>query len=188
MIEALWPGVEESSGRKRLRNVLNRLRDAAGDLVVREGDLLAFDSGRDVDVVLFEQAARAAFAEPDAGLSQARAALSLYAGEVLPDDRYQDWATEPRERVRARALGLLDLLASHAERDGDLDEALRLLERGIEVDRLDESRYVRSARLLLRQGRRGRALEILRASAAALRDLGLDPSDEHRALVRSARA
>lgn len=188
VIEALWPGVEESSGRKRLRNVLNRLRDAAGDLVVREGDLLAFDSGTDVDVVLFEQAARAAFAEPDAGLSQARAALSLYAGEVLPDDRYQDWATEPRERVRARALGLLDLLASHAERDGDLDEALRLLERGIEVDRLDESRYVRSARLLLRQGRRGRALEILRASAAALRDLGLDPSDEHRALVRSARA
>jgi DNA-binding SARP family transcriptional activator/ATP/maltotriose-dependent transcriptional regulator MalT len=189
-IEALWPGVEASSGRKRLRNVLNRLRESAGELVARDGQTLAFVEGTDVDAVLFEQRASEALAHPDdpMSLDRARAALALYSGEALPDERYEDWAAEPRERLRSRALGLLDLLAAAAERHGDVDEALRLLERAIEIDRLDESRYVRAARLLLRQGRRGRALDMLRAGAGAVRELGLEPSAEHRTLVRSARA
>lgn len=189
VIEDLWPGVEATSGRKRMRNVLNRLREAAGDLVVRDGATLSLVEGTTVDAALFEERALEAFAEPAerTSLDRARAALALYAGEALPDERYEDWAAEPRERLRAHALGLLDLLAAGAEREGDLDEALRLLDRGIEIDRLDETRYVRSAGLLLRQGRRGRALEVLRASAAALRQLGLEPSAEHRSLVRLAR-
>lgn len=189
VVESLWPGVELSSGRKRLRNVLNRLRASADALVVREGDILALAEGTVVDAILFERRAQEAIAQSDqvAGRDRARAALAMYAGEALPDERYEDWAAEPRERLRGRVLGLLDLLASDAERDGDLDEALRLLARAIELDRIDEQRYVRSARLLLRQGRRGRALELLRASAAALRELGLEPSAEHRALVRATR-
>jgi DNA-binding SARP family transcriptional activator len=189
-IEALWPGVDEPSGRKRLRNVLNRLRDTAGELVVRDGETLALAPGAEVDAAQFERAALAALAEPSspAADDRGRAALVLYTGEALPDDRYEDWAAEPRERMRSLALSLLDLLADRAERSGELDEALRLLDRAIEVDRLDESRYVRTARLLLRQGKRGRALDALRAAAAALRELGLEPSDEHRALVRSTRA
>jgi DNA-binding SARP family transcriptional activator len=186
VIEDLWPGVEAASGRKRLRNVLNRLRETCGQLVVRDSGTLSFAEGTAVDAVLFEERALEALAEPDAS-DGARATLGLYAGEALPDERYEEWAAEPRERLRARALQLLDLLAASAEAAGDLDEALRLLQRAIEIDRLDESRYVRSARLLLRQGRRGRALEVLRAGAAALTELGLAPSAEHRALVRSAR-
>jgi DNA-binding SARP family transcriptional activator len=189
VIEDLWPGVEAASGRKRLRNVLNRLREVVGDLVVRDGATLSLADGTVVDAALFEDHALAALAAPAerTSLDRARAALALYAGEALPDERYEDWSIEPRERLRAHALGLLDLLAAGAEREGDLDEALRLLERAIELDRLDETRYVRSASLLLRQGRRGRALDVLRASATALRQLGLEPSDEHRALVRHAR-
>jgi DNA-binding SARP family transcriptional activator len=190
VIESLWPGVESTSGRKRLRNVLNRLRESSGDLVARDGEALALVDGTDVDAALFERRATEALANPGAAAStdRARTALALYVGEALPDERYADWAAEPRERLRGRALELLDLLAAAAERDGDLDEALRLLERGIELDRIDEQRYVRSATLLLRQGRRGRALDVLRASAAALRDLGIEPSAEHRALVRATRA
>jgi DNA-binding SARP family transcriptional activator len=189
VIEDLWPGVEPASGRKRLRNVLNRLRDVAGDLVVRDGATLSLGDETIVDAAFFEERALEAFAEPAArtSLDRARAALALYAGDVLPDERYEDWALEPRERLRAHALGLLDLLAAGAERDGELDEALRLLERGIEIDRFDENRYLRSASLLLRQGRRGRALTVLRASAGALQQLGLEPSAEHRSLVRLAR-
>ncbi len=188
VIETLWPGVDPPSGRKRLRNVLNRLRVAMGEIVVRDGDLLAL-AGVEVDARLFEQKALAALAEPLApGAGDgARAALALYQGDALPDDPYEDWAAEPRERLRARALSLLDLLAARAEEDGQIDEALRLLDRGLALDRLDETRYVRSAGLLLRQGRRGRALEVLRAGAASVRELGLEPSEQHRALVRAAR-
>jgi DNA-binding SARP family transcriptional activator len=188
-IEVLWGEVAPASGRKRLRNVLNRLRASVGDLVVRDADVLALPAGTEIDAVLFERAALGALADPAAATApdRARSALALYAGEVLPDDRYEDWAVEPRERLRARALSLLDLLADRAEAEGDLDEALRLLGRGIELDRLDESRYVRSARLLLHQGRRSRALDVLRAGARGLHELGLEPSEEHRALVRRAR-
>jgi DNA-binding SARP family transcriptional activator len=188
-IEALWPGVEPTSGRKRLRNVLNRLREAVGELVVRDGDSLSLGSA-EVDVSLFEENALAALAEPHApgAADRARAALELYSGDALLDDLYEDWAVEPRERLRARALSLLDLLAARAEADGEIDEALRLLERAIEADRVDESRYLHAAQLLVRQGRRGRALDVLRAGAAALRELDLQPSEQHRALVRAARA
>jgi DNA-binding SARP family transcriptional activator len=190
VIEDLWPGVDEPSGRKRLRNILNRLREAGGDLVVRDGPSLSFVEGTTVDAALFDRRATDALGGPDiaASLERARGALALYVGEALPDERYEDWAAEPRERFRARALQLLDLLAAGAEREGDLDEALRLLERAIESDRIDESRYLRTAALLLRQGRRGRALDVLRASAAALGELGLEPSAEHRALVRASRS
>jgi DNA-binding SARP family transcriptional activator len=190
VIEDLWPGVEPGSGRKRLRNVLNRLREACGDVVARDGSALRLTDETAVDAILFEEYAIEAFAAPDeaSGLDRARAALALYVGEALPDDRYEDWAAEPRERLRSRALAILDLLAGRSERDGDLDEALRLLDRAIEMDRFDERRHVAAARLLLRQGRRGRALEALRTSAGALRELGIEPSDEHRALVRAARS
>jgi DNA-binding SARP family transcriptional activator/ATP/maltotriose-dependent transcriptional regulator MalT len=188
-IEALWPGVEPTSGRKRLRNTLHRLREAAGELVVRSGEALSLADGTDVDCVLFERASREATGDPRARTApeRARAALGLYAGEALPDDRFADWAVEPRERLQTSALALLDLLVADAEREGAIDEALRLLDRAIEADRLDESRYLHAARLLLRQGRRGRALDVLRASAAALRELDLQPSAEHAALVRSTR-
>jgi DNA-binding SARP family transcriptional activator len=190
VIEALWPGVDAPSGRKRLRNVLNRLREAVGELVVRRGDSLSLAPGAEVDAELFERGATAALAasEPAEAAGRARAALALYTGDALPDDRYEDWAAGPRERLRARALALLDLLADRAEADGELDEALRLLGRAIELDRIDESRYLRSARLLLHQGKRGRALDVLRSGAGALRELGLEPSAEHRSLVRAARA
>ncbi len=187
VVEALWPEVEPGSGRKRLRNVLNRLRDGAAELVVRDGDVLALVAGTEVDATVFEQEAARAVASPHGAEGGAQAALARYGGELLPEDRYEPWTAEPRERLARRHLALLDLLADRAEAEGEVDEALRLLERGIAADHLDESRYLRSARLLLAQGRRGRALDVLRASASALQALELQPSDEHRELVRAAR-
>ena len=187
-IEALWPGVDPASGRKRLRNVLNRLRETAGEIVVRDGASLALAAQVELDAVLFEQAAERALGDsgPEAE-GRARAALARYSGDLLPDSRYEDWAAAPRERLRFLALKLVDRLAAAAEQEGELDDALAFLERGIELDGLDEARFLRAARVLLAQGRRGRALDVLRRSAGALRSLGLEPSAEHRALVRAAR-
>lgn len=187
-MEALWPEVEPASGRKRLRNVLNRLRETAGELVLRDGDTLALDAGTEVDAAEFESAALRALSSRADVDGAAQAALARYGGELLPDDRYEPWTAEPRERLARRHLALLDLLADQAEAQGEVDEALRLLERAISADRLDESRYLRSARLLIAQGRRGRALDVLRAAAGSLRDLGLEPSAEHRALVKATRS
>lgn len=190
LIEALWPGVEPASGRKRLRNALNRLRTGAGELLVREGELVRLPDGAQVDSVLFAAEARTALgipaAAPDTGL--ARAALARYRGELLPEDPYAQWAAAARQRAHLLQLALLDLLAGAAEERGELDEAAHLLERTIDADRFDERRYLVLARIYGRQGRRGAALGVLRRSAAVLHELDLEPSDEHRALVRSLRS
>jgi DNA-binding SARP family transcriptional activator len=156
-VETLWPGVEQATGRQRLRNLLNRLRTSCGELVQREGETLVLGPS-DVDARGFERAAaEAAAAQGTARPGLARTALARYTGELLPGDRYEPWATGPRERLRRRYLELLDLLADDAVERGDVDEAIRLLDQAQSAEPLDEERYVRAAELLLFQGRRGSA-------------------------------
>ena len=176
-IELLWPAVEGSTGRRRLRNLLNRVRASCGDLVRREGEALVLAEGTEVDASLFEQAAIAvAGAEDGARPGLARSALAHYSGDLLPADRYEPWATAPRERLRRRQLELLDLLADDAVDRGEVDEAIRLLDRAQEAEPLDEDRYLRAAELLLFQGRRGSALALVDRASAVRTELGLGPS------------
>ncbi len=187
VIESLWPEVEPTSGRKRLRNALSRLRAAAGELVVRDGESLMLAAEVDVDAVVFEQAARRALASQDADerAAAARAAVGGYGGDLLPDEAYETWAAAPRERLRGRLLGMFDLLIADAESRGDLDEAVRILERASEADPLDDARLVRLASVLLAQGRRAAAESALRRAEAVLADLALDPSPAIAAMRRT---
>lgn len=176
-IDVLWPEADETTGRRRLRNLLNRLRSSCDDLVVRDGEALVLAPGTDVDARRFEEAAASAGAAADeARPGLARTALARYAGELLPADRYEPWATAPRERLRRRYLELLDLLAEDAVDRGDVDEAIRLLDQAQAAEPLDEDRYVRAAELLLFQGRRGSAMALVERAAAVRGELGLDES------------
>src|SRR5262249_30532373 len=115
----------------------------------------------------------------------ARAALARYTGELLPADLYEPWAAAHRERLRRRYLELLDLLAEDAVDRGDLDEAIRLLDRALTAEPLDEARYLRAAELLLFQGRRGSAQALIERAATVLHDLGL-PETPRLARLRTA--
>ena len=176
-LEALWPDIDPATGKSRLRNLLNRVRAAVGPLVERDGEALRLAPGTSVDAAAFERAALDALAAPErdrAGL--ALAAIARYAGELLPTDRYAAWAAAPRERLQQRFLELVDVLAADAQERGDLDEAVRLLERGIATEGLDEGRYLTAAELLLRQGRRGAARALVERASAVREDLALPPS------------
>jgi DNA-binding SARP family transcriptional activator len=180
VIEALWPEVEPASGRKRLRNTLFRLRGAAGDLVVRDGDAISLAPDVEIDALGFDREARIALAEPDRDhrAALAMAAAARYAGDLLPDDPYEEWAAGPREKLRGRYLSLLDLLIADAEARGDVDEAIRLLERAGDADPLDDERPTRAARLLLSQGRRAAAEAAAARAEAILAELGLPATTE----------
>lgn len=172
--EELWPSVDEETGRRRLRNVLNRLKSSCGEVVVRDGEMLALAPGCAVDARLFVEAARLALAAATgerAGL--ARSALSRYRGELLPEDPYAPWAASARERLRRRQLELLDSLVADARERGDLDEAVRLLDEAIAAEPLDEERYLQGAEMLLAQGRRGSARGLVERAEVIRRDLGL---------------
>ncbi len=177
-VEMLWPGTDGPTGRRRMRNLLNRLRTSCGDLVGRDGEALVLAPGTEVDARMFERdAAAVSAADPACSpWSRARSALARYPGELLPQDRYEAWATAPRERLRRRGLELLDMLVEDASERGEIDEAIRLLDRAIAAEPLDEDRHLRAAELLLFQGRRGSARSLVERAATIRTDLGLDRS------------
>lgn len=185
LMESLWPSVDPETGRQRLRNVLNRIRASAGEIVVREEESLALLPSVRVDVktflVLAERALVAARAEGPA-LGAVRSALARYGGPLLPADCYEEFTISLRERVQRRYLALLDLATDEALKVGEVDEAVRLLERAVEADPYDEARYIAVARLRLEQGRRGASLAWARRARAALEELGLTPGTDLLAL------
>ena len=176
VIDRVWPDADLATGRARLRNTLNRLRVRCGDLVDRRGDELGLATEVVTDVAEFEAAVAVALAAPPherAGL--ARRAAALHGGELLPADRYEDWVAAPRERLRRRFVAVTDALAADAEARGDYDEAVRQLDVAVALEPLDEARYVQAARLLVTQGRRAGARDMVRRALAALHDLGIMP-------------
>ncbi|HEY2166852.1 MAG TPA: BTAD domain-containing putative transcriptional regulator, partial [Jatrophihabitantaceae bacterium] len=176
-IELLWPDVEPGIGANRLRTVLNRLRESAREIVMRDDAVLRLAPRVHTDAERFEhQAGRAqslaAQRSPEA-LPVARTALSIYRGDLLPDDQYESWSAVPRERLRGHAVALLDICCAAAAQVGDLDEAVRCLQRATELEPYQEERYLAAARYLIRQGRRGAAQAQLRRARDVISDLGV---------------
>ena len=178
-MEALWPDADPDASANRLRTVLNRLKDAGGELVLRDDRQLRLAADVHTDVQAFSDDARRATLLAAGGsreaVSAARAALARYGGDLLPTDPYESWAELPRQRLRTQALALLDLCADWAARAEDLDEAVRCLERAIDLAPDEEERYVNAARHLLTQGRRGAARRMVARARAVVEDLGVQP-------------
>lgn len=177
LIDQLWPEAGLDEGRKGVRNVLNRLGRTLPDLLVRDGDLIRIAPGVSVDSAVFRLAADRVLLHAGApgAVAGARIALTRYGGAFLPDDHYSEWTAVVREQLRRRHIALIDLVAADARRRGSMLEAVCLLEMAIEVDPVDEIRYLEAAEILLRVGRRGRAIALLQQSRSVLREHGLAP-------------
>lgn len=96
LMDALWPDLDPAAAANNLHQVVHVARRAIGaDAIELREELLTLSASVDVDD--FEHAAERA---RRAGSSSAcRAAMSLYAGELLPENRYEDWAGVRREEI-----------------------------------------------------------------------------------------
>ena len=115
-IEALWPDTSPATGRNRLRTVLSRLREAAPDMVARDGELLVLVPELRVDLAEFHREAREAQAlsgDAGAAVALAASAIARYRGDLLPHDLYEEWADGP-----ARVGAADDGRASRPVREG----------------------------------------------------------------------
>jgi DNA-binding SARP family transcriptional activator len=178
-IDELWPDADVATGRARLRNLLNRLKERAGPIVVRDGETLRLDETATVDATAFDTAAAAALSAPDEErVGRARHALALYTGELLPGDLYEDWATLARARLQRRFVSLADLVAADSMARGDLDEAARLLDLGIAAEPLDESRALQLCELLTEQGRLSMARGVARRCIDVMATLDITASPD----------
>ena len=171
VIDLLWPDDSIGEAVPKLHKAAHFARRAIGvpNAVVLRGDhvLLCPDAETTVDVELFEGLAHRALAQED--VAAARRALSVYSGELLPQDRYEAWAEERREQLCLRYLDLLRL-------DGRW-------ERVVELDASDEVAHLALMRRYVANGDRHAALRQFERMARALRqELGVTPGREATAL------
>ncbi len=187
LAEVLWPGAGPGVGTRRLRNILWRIKSSSGDLLARRDNFICLEHGVITDVAVFEEAAAKAL-KGDLGLesahSLAREAIQAYGGELLPSDRYADWTTGPREALTQLRLQLLDLMLTHALREGNRQEAFSLLEDLIDADPYEERYYTQLATLHLEAGNRSRMRATVSRGERMLADLGVQPSQGFVELVR----
>ncbi len=111
--ELLWAGCNDASGRNNLHQAIfaaRRALDSAGlegrECLELHEDVISLcpDDPVRIDVLAFEEAAATARAGRDP--VSYRDALDSYDGELLPEDRYEEWTASRREAVRELRLVL----------------------------------------------------------------------------------
>jgi predicted ATPase len=107
LMEALWPDSDPLAAANNLNQVVHAARSVLGaERIELKDQLLSLEA--EVDVDQFERAVEQA--RKARTPTAYRAALMLYGGELLPENRYDDWALQRRA----------ELDALHAELRADL--------------------------------------------------------------------
>ena len=184
----LWPELGISAASNNLRQTLHTARrtfdPSMGSLYLASRDeslVLCPESSLWVDVDAFEEAARSARRSREPAVY--RAALDLYTGELLPRDRYEEWAEEPRLRLQQRYLSLLLGLANLHEELADYDSAIEALGRVVSEEPTREEAHAGLMRLYALVGNSGEAIaQYGRLEETLSRTLGTEPAASSRAL------
>jgi DNA-binding SARP family transcriptional activator len=174
VIEALWPHLPPEGGERNLHKAIHLARRGIGDPSAITLSTQEVGLGGDVavDVDRFERETGVALGARDQG--GCASAASLYTGELLPEDRYEEWTQPARERLRLLHVELLRC----AERWGDV----------LEVEPLDEEAHRAVMLGYANAGNRAAALRQFRRLKDLLgKELGLRPDPESVALYEGTR-
>lgn len=192
-IEYLWAEADPGAGANNLYRTLHSLRqtvDASlgpgtSERMVRFDDgILSLHEDVWVDAEAFaRRSATVTGAAPQRRVAIIAQALDLYQGELLPDERYADWAAAPREELRWRQRELRLALAAHARDGGDYPAAITELQTLLAQDPVDEPVHRELMAVYAAAGHRHEALRQYRACVDALADmLDAPPAPETDAL------
>ena len=134
-----------------------------------------------VDVDAFEEAA--ALARRSRDPAAYRVAIDLYAGELLPEDRYEEWAEGRRAQLRQLYLALVMELAALYEEREEHAMAINALNEAINEEPTLEEAHASLMRLHALSGRPERALtQYERLHDALQSGLGTQPAEATRRL------
>lgn len=184
----LWPGRQPSDPAANLQVLVNRARKATGSpALIRTGPggyAFTADEAVVIDAEVFLAGARAASAlDGSAALAAYEAALEVYAGEPLAEDRYDDWAAPYREQVQRVRAQVLEDAAALALRLGFAGRAVDLAGAAVAEEPLREAGVLTLVRALATTGDvPGGLAQYERYRRLLADELGLDPSDEGRAV------
>jgi len=197
VMETLWPHLDPAAASNNLRKVLHIVRrtlepGAAGESgrycrVQDDVISLAATGGAWVDVDAFAAAAGEARRRGDAPAYQA--ALDLYAGDLLPEDRYEEWSTNRRDALHQESLSLLADLAAIHESEHNEARAIEMLQALIVRDPGREEAHRSLMRLYALSGQRQQALrqyQLLKESLS--REFEAEPDEASRRLYEDVQA
>ena len=191
IMDALWPEIGTARASNNLRQVLHAARRALEPgraaksryLGLREHHRLVLcpDERVWVDAEAFEEAAATARRGRDPAAYGM--AIDLYAGELLPGDRYEEWAEGRREELRRLYLALLvELAGLHEERD-EHDAGIEMLLRAAAEDPALEEAHAGLMRMYALSGKRTLALDQYERLRQVLSEkLGIEPDASTRSL------
>jgi predicted ATPase/DNA-binding SARP family transcriptional activator len=182
IMELLWPELTPQAAANNLRRTLHEARrclepgTTGSQYIISQADHLFLTApvALSTDVEQFEQAALHARNSPTPETYQA--AVDKYTGELLPQDRYEDWAAGRREELRQTFLSLLMEQARLRQGRGEWQAAIAACQRVVALEPSNEEAHGLLMRLYALGGQRGQALQQYQQLASALRaDLGVEP-------------
>ena len=186
---AFWPDASAAQAKNNVHVTLHHLRRALGrpDFVLFERDryVINWALGVEVDAIVFERevesACRTLRATPHTpnAVAHLRAALDLYAGDLLADENAGDWHLEQRDRLRRVFTDGLSALGAHLVGMGAYSDAVDVYRRLVGADPWDEPAHRQLMSALARAGQRGEALRHYdRVEALLAKEFGSTPARE----------
>jgi DNA-binding SARP family transcriptional activator len=196
IIEELWPGIDPGEASERFdrmaSEVRSRVRGAedTARYVDKEDEVFYLEPGMWwADAWELERLVPGEREEDqDEKVRRLQEAVALYHGEFC-HDYYYPWAEGVRERFRALAVRACARLADLLSDRREYDEAIAVLDRGIEADPVCEDLSRRAMAIEASLGRRAAALTRYRKLEATLdAELGVEPDPETQALASQLQA
>jgi DNA-binding SARP family transcriptional activator len=189
LMETFWPENSPDSARNSLNVAIHGLRRSFRP--VTKQDVILYEDGAYslnpeinlwIDVDAFEnhlQNGRRALASEDVnqGLAEFESATSLYQGNLMEDDPYEDWPVIKREQLRMEYLEVLDTMSHFYFNQGQYSASVTLCKQILKNDRCREDAHCRLMRCYSRMDQDHLALRQYRSCVEALlTDLEVTPS------------
>jgi len=180
----LWPDADGDQARNNLKVSIWRLRRLGTEqgaatlpwLLMHNGHISLASGVVGVDALIFPDAAKAALRHHTPDFQTLLGVLDLYEDDFLPGDDSELWIADHRQRLRETFLALARALAVDAASREELEQAVVYLERGHNLDPLDERTVERLMACYLKLGYPAKVLACFRETEAAIaRELGIRP-------------
>ena len=189
LMELFWPDTEPQYARKSLHQAIYTMRKSfqADD---PDFAIVLYDEGcyylNPAAAIWIDQETFSSYyksaqqlehrGQVDEAVELYQVAVSLYEGEFLAEDRYEEWPLLQRERLKHNYLDLLDHLSEYYFDHDELAMVITLCRKLLDADPCREDTHRRLMRAFLRRGQRHLALRQYHLCVQALQDeLGVPP-------------
>jgi DNA-binding SARP family transcriptional activator/predicted esterase len=170
LADMLWP--DEGDTAKlgaRLSVVLSNIRRVLGGGLIADRDAVRLDlDAVHVDLVAVREAM---------GSGDDLALVGAYAGPVLPEDAYEDWAIAARDAAASAVISARLRLATTAHAESRTDDVVDHARAVLELDPYNERAHELLVQALVVAGRRGEAQTAADRYRARMTELGVAPRD-----------